>query len=306
MTVSNPVGAVLLITHKRVTHLKKVVTSLETAWIDSYKNIHAIYHDGQVAVKEVLDSVQSINIEILKVNRENTSSPAEAISRNIFDGLSKAFSDNEIDFVTVIEDDIQVREDFFDFNAKIINLFLENQNFKGINGFSGANFDLEKDSHFGFFRYGFGWGWTIPKRTWNQIADTWQVNLNAHWDALIEDTIRTGFVVMPHNSRIQNIGFDNSATHTLSGGSLERKLNRSYCQTKRNHQISLEPSVFDLNWRNDSLKYKDTRTFIGFLIQQTADLIELISSRSRNKWILHYPSQKIRAILLRFCILLSR
>lgn len=306
MTVNNPNGVVLLITHKRVTHLVKVITSLEMAWNDSYKKIHVIYHDGQAAVKEVLDSVQSINMEILKVNRENISSPAEAISRNIFDGLSKAFSNEEIDFVTVIEDDIQVREDFLNFNAKIIRLFLENQDFKGINGFSGANYELEKDSHFGLFRYGFGWGWTIPKRTWNQILDIWQANLNAHWDALIEDTIRTGFVVMPHNSRIQNIGFDYSATHTLSGGSLERKLNLSFCQTKRNNQISLESSVFDLNWRNDTLKYKDTRTFIGFLIQQTADLIEQISLNSRNKWILHYPSKKMRALLLRFCILLSR
>ena len=299
-------GAVLLITHKRVDQLRRVINSLEAAWQAEYSHFYAIYHEGNLGVREILDLVAFHELKIVTVNRDTISSSAEAISRNVYEGLSRIFSDENIDFITVIEDDIEVRQDFLDFNIQMINMYGNVQGFKGINGFSGAKYDPARDSDFALFRYGFGWGWTITSQTWTQIQDLWKSNFNSHWDALVEDTIRTGFVVMPHNSRINNIGFDQSATHTSSGGVFEEKLFSSFRGDVKAGSRNFVPSVFDLEWRSDALIYKGTDTVSGYLVQVFAKCIEFISKYSRSFPFLFIPFQKTKVILLRLSIFISR
>ena len=300
------IGAVLLITHQRVHQLRQVIEHLELSWVPTYRTMHIIFHEGQSEVFEIISNISSVDPIIMTVNRASAQSVKEAISRNVFDGLEAVFSDPTVDFVTVIEDDILVSEDFLQFNSEIMQIEFKNPRFKGINGFSGAKWDSERQHEYGHFRYGFGWGWSITRETWVSLVEIWSDNFLNHWDGLIESHVRTGYVVMPRNSKVKNIGFDSSASHTGTGGEEEEKLNASFLASPiLNKSAKYSLSKFDLHWRWDATEYVKTKSFVGLIIQLLCNLLPLLSSHPNDSQLLIYFKNKSRAMLLRLIQLLS-
>ncbi len=299
-------GAVVLITHTRVLHLTKVIESLAEAWIEPYRELHVILHHDQNQVKEVVESINFIQPKILLVNREDALGPQEAISRNVFDGLSRAFLNTKIDFVTVLEDDIVVRNDFLDFNASVMKIEIHNEKFKGINGFSGARFDSSKDDLYSRFRYGFGWGWTIHRRYWEEVHKIWKCDFQAHWDALLEPNVRLGYVVMPHNSRILNLGFDSSATHTQNGGNQGLALEASF---DSNNMIfsrkRFKYSSFRVNWRRDVFRFLESNDLHGKTIHFLFWINSRIHISSKSNLFEKTVKAKVRGLLFRVIAYLS-
>ena len=293
-------GAVVLITHTRVLHLSKVIESLAKAWTEPYSELHVILHHNQNQVKEVVESIKFIQPQILMVNREHGMSPEEAISRNVFDGLNKAFLNTKIDFVTVLEDDIVVRSDFLDFNASVINMEIHEERFRGINGFSGAKFDPSKDDLYSRFRYGFGWGWTIHRKYWEEVQKIWACDFQTHWDALLEPNVRLGYVVMPHNSRILNLGFDSSATHTQNGGNQRLALEASYHLNNMNFSKKhFKYSSFEVNWRRDVFKFLAPHDLFNKGIHFLFWINSRIQISSKSNLLEKFFKSKVRGLLFK-------
>lgn len=293
-------GAVLLITHTRVLQLTKVIQSLAEAWIEPYRELHVILHHNQNQVKEVVESIKFIQPKILLVNRDDALGPQEAISRNVFDGLSRAFLNTKIDFVTVLEDDIVVRNDFLDFNASVMEIEIHDKKFKGINGFSGARFDSSKDDLYSRFRYGFGWGWTIHRSYWEEVRKIWENDFQTHWDALLEPNVRRGYVVMPHNSRILNLGFDSSATHTHNGGNQKQALEASfYSNSKIFSKKPFNYSSFQLNWRRDVFEFLTTNKMHGKVIHFLFWINSKIHISSKSNLFEKFVKAKVRGLMFR-------
>lgn len=302
-------GAVVLITHKRTKQLARVIESLEQSWVESYIELFVILHDSESQVKHVVDSIKFICPKILTVSRDGITTPREAISRNIFDGLSNAFLNPRIAFVTVLEDDICVRADFLSFNSSVIAIESKREKFRGVNGFSGARYSSSQDFTYSRFRYGFGWGWTITRKTWNEIKIIWASDFESHWDSLVEPYIRNGYVVMPHNSRTLNLGFDSSATHTLDGGLQEENLRNSFqniSSINRHLTHELNDSVFSLNWRQDVFRFIETDSVRGKLI----DRLFLLNSEKffshKSRFVGKFLKSKLRGMIFRVIGLLSR
>lgn len=304
---SDLTGAVLLITYKRVHHLTKVIESLAEAWTEPYNELHVILHHNQIKVREVVHSINFTKPKILLVDRKVLMSPQEAISRNIFDGLSKTFSNTQIDFVTVLEDDIIVRKDFLDFNSSIISREIHDEKFRGINGFSGAEFELSKDDVYSRFRYGFGWGWTIHRKYWEEIHKIWMTDFETHWDSLLEPHVRLGYVVMPHNSRILNLGFDSSATHTLNGGKQRVALEASYHQCyKKTWNKDFRCTRFEINWRKDVFDYLEPINFYGKAIDQIFSINKWISISENSNYVEKFIKMRTKGLLFDLIGFLSR
>jgi hypothetical protein len=304
-----PLGAIVLITHKRTKQLSIVIESLEQSWVDSYIQLFVILHDSESQVKEIVESIKFISPKILNVSRDTIPTPREAISRNIFDGLSQAFLNQQIDYVTVLEDDILVRRDFLSFNSSVIAIESSREKFRGINGFSGERYNPSQEFAYSRFRYGFGWGWTITRKTWNEVKIIWASDFESHWDSAVEPYIRSGYVVMPHNSRILNLGFDASATHTLDGGLHGENLRNSFQNTTsitRHLNHTLNYTVFSLNWRQDVFSFIETDSARGKLI----DCLFMMNSEKffshKSRFIGKSVKGKLRGML--FCVigLLSR
>jgi hypothetical protein len=293
-------GSVLLITHKRVTELRQVIESLESAWINDYKVINIILHKDAAHIMKEIEKIPVARRNIIEVDRSDSINSRSAINSNVHDGLRTAFLDSEIDFVTVIEDDICVRKDFLRFNAEIVYQNLKNRDFMGINGFSAAEFKNDQDDVYGKFRYGFGWGWTISRSTWNKLLDFWSGNENVHWDAYIETFLKTGYVIMPHNCRILNLGFGETATHTREIPEIAVQMEKSLLDVKNpTVHAKLREEIFSVNWRKDCLVYIDGDSPFSKLISKLFKNQYLISKTGRN-----FP--RLRPMLAKFIGLFER
>jgi hypothetical protein len=276
-------GNVLLITHKRVNELRKVIDSLDKAWVDDYKTLNIILHVNEEKVIAEIDKIPAGRRNIIQVDRSASVNARSSINLNVHDGLKVSFSDQEIDFVTVLEDDILIRKDFLKFNSLVINQNIENCEFMGINGFSAAEFNGQKDDVYGKFRYGFGWGWTITRSTWNKLLGFWSGNEDAHWDAYVERFLKTGYVVMPHNSRIQNLGFGESATHTIEIPEIAIQMEKSLLEiTNPFVNTKLREETFRINWRKDCLIYISGDSLYSRLISKMFNTQYFISKTGRK------------------------
>ena len=299
-------GSVLLITHKRVTELRQVIESLESAWTAEYKTINVILHKDAKNVRKEIERIPVTRRNIIEVERFNSLNARSAINSNVHDGLRASFLDNEIDYVTVIEDDICVRRDFLKFNAEIIHKNIKNHDFMGINGFSAAEFNGDKDDVYGKFRYGFGWGWTISRLTWDKLNDFWTGNENVHWDAYIESFLKTGYVVMPHNCRIQNLGFGETATHTREIPEIAVPMGKSLLDINNpSINIKLKEEVFNLNWRKDCLIFLSSENLFSKAISMLFISQYFLSKISRRISRTRHFLAKINGSLVRLARLLS-
>lgn len=304
--MNNYRGAVLLVTHKRRDTLEKVIDSLECAWIDQYKRLIVIHHVQENLVLNMIKNITFTNPDIISVDRSQVKEPKEAINRNIFEGLDRIFSDPEIAYVTVVEDDIEISRDFLEFNSSVMEKEIANPEFQGINGFSGAVFNQNLSSNYGKFKFGFGWGWTIPRKTWKSLEEHWSTDFTEHWDALVESRVRCGFVVMPHNSRILNLGVGSSATHTFEGSPLIDKLKYSFQDIKiekKPLQYSFRP--FSLNWRKDATIYVDPKKVRGKIIQSLCLVAVKLDNKLNLSPLERRLNQKLKGIIFRFIQVLS-
>jgi hypothetical protein len=123
---------------------------------------------------------------------------------------------------------------------------------------------------------------------WLKLTNFWNGRENEHWDGLVEHYVKTGFVAMPILSKINNIGFGNSATHTMREDSSqlhpdEKKLLESFKSTT-NIQSEYRYVLKSLNWRSDCLPYLSTRNIRGKLVDSLYNLNWILWKHTKGKY----------------------
>jgi hypothetical protein len=105
---------------------------------------------------------------------------------------------------------------------------------------------------------------------------------------------------MPHNSRILNLGFDISGTHTSKGDIQEEKLAKSFRENYpiRNGQ-SFVVGNFDLNWRVDAVPYLSESLISGRVSNLAWKAFNYMSFQSGASSFEKYLKSKIRGQVLR-------
>lgn len=274
-------GAVLLLAYRRPEILKQTIASLEAADHVNISRFHIVHQVENFEVAKILESIDwAANLIQTTYSREV--SPKEAINHNLFLGLEAAFSDSKIEYVVVLEDDICVSKDFFHFVFSVYHQNCSDRSFMAINGFSGIPRQITRKNHYGKYRYGVGWGWAIPRKTWENLLQIWNGNENEHWDGLIESFLKTGFTVAPGMSRIRNIGFGEGATHTNSANDLalletQMKLEQSFVgELADSFEAEFQYVPADLLWREDCRVYQPTNSVRGRSIQSLYEAMDLL------------------------------
>jgi hypothetical protein len=143
------------------------------------------------------------------------------------------------------------------------------KDFRAVNGFSKMqNKPFRKNYPLGYVRlnFGVGWGWAMTRKTFLELDGLWRGDDDLHWDGLIEDYMRTGFVVNPLLSRIANIGLDGSGAHSGIDNVLELEILNSF----ENHNIESNYEPFHeksstFTWRKDCYNISTTPRFMAFL-----------------------------------------
>lgn len=250
---------VMILCHERTFHLRKVITSLLAAEGIHRYQVVAVIDGGSPAVLSVLREDLEPDYVIQVDNRPGTR-PQARILRSLKFGLHFSFWALKSPFVVVIEDDIQVAPCFLNFIEASHARFGNRRGYRGANGFSGEvveefqSGDLEPVVR---LNYGLGWGWSITDKIYDRMAPILSHPRRSdwHWDFAVEPFVRTGFVVNPLVSKIRNLGFDSSATHTSGSTHVElgTRVDKSFEANSTNTSIGIAPVRTQFAWREDCL-----------------------------------------------------
>jgi len=271
-------AALVIVAFKRSETLKNVLHALSEALVPEYQEIVFVQQGNNQEVSALIENFGSLPSRHLKFDRKEVKTPEQAINANVHEGISAAFQNSEINLVTVLEDDIRIARDCLKFNVEICRAHYLDPAFKGINGFSGVPRTSDNQFTYSKQRYGLGWGWSITDRTWDEMKKFWLGTENFHWDGLVESFCKSGYVVMPSQSRVINLGFGEDATHTSNSyevKTIESRLKESFVCDYSNISTFIEV-IERQNWRSDCLPYLGIKTIKSKTIQKIYELQVLL------------------------------
>jgi hypothetical protein len=237
---------IVLFVYKRPRHTRQIVEALKKNELAGESDLF-IYSDGpknahdQDKVKEVRNYIRTITgfKEISIIERKENWGLAESI----IDGVTNIV--NTYGKIIVLEDDIKTAKGFLKFMNEVLELYSANDKVFGVSGFKyPSNTKIDENTY--FLPIGSSWGWGTWKNKWdcfksnakelkdeideqglsskmnfngypfyemleNQVSgkvDSWAIRFYASF--LLEG----GYFLFPNKSLVQNIGFDESASHT--------------------------------------------------------------------------------------------
>jgi hypothetical protein len=282
----------------RTTELLKTLDSIEKAF-NSPKRVIIVCQLGCEPVENIVKNLSSDKYyKIYTSKKKDSESSRFLINRNVFTALSAAF-ELGADFVSLVEDDIEVHPQFFNFMAQINEEFMNDFFFKAANGFSGNSVLQECGEGFGKYRFGVGWGWSINKKNWRNLKRFWDGSEDRHWDGLIEPFMRSGFVVMPNHSLIINNGLIGNGTNSGADLALNQKIVSSYLSNKAFDQPHWVMNQINLSWREDCFEYLEPRSFAGILQQIISQGILILRPKTDDSSFYNKILAKFHALLFK-------
>lgn len=247
---------IAVIGHSRSNLLENCIQSLISATNHEMFTKILIIQRGHSEVEEIARKYQEIFNLVLIVNRNG--SPTENISLNRYLAYTIGFEQYLAEYVTVLEDDVEISSDALIFSDVIFEKYKENRDFRAVNFGSGIPFDRANLGTYSRVRYALqGPASLLPKRSWDnfslrKLIKRAEVEI---FDGTFETYIQTGFVVMPNVSRYCDFGI--GGTHCAIGTTSDYfiKIRSSWAG-----RGVFEPETFheyfrDQNWRHDCKKY---------------------------------------------------
>jgi hypothetical protein len=284
--------SILILCHRRTVHLEVVLRALEGCNGVSDFTIVFVVQDPTEPVLQVIQKF-SLESKLLEIDGSNYNSSAQAINGNLFYGLDFCFNQLKTSFVVVLEDDIVLSRDALSYFDSVIGLEGNNSAFRGVNAFSETIAPPYLENSFVRTNYGLGWGWAINSKLYSRILKFWSGTENNHWDFIFEPYLRTGYVINPFRSRVLNIGFDESATHTSGNRDLGIRMSNSFNSASGAFIQPVSEANFDYYWMGKKINYSNVsfvQLFCRKLIFRAFTVLG--DSRSYHK-IRYFLSQKI-------------
>ena len=306
----SPNGSAVIIAYNRPIELLTSLTAIKESDRSNLNQLIIVLQRGNERVEQICKEIDWIEPTIL-ISDAASGSPMSRINMNVYKGLDYAFSIQENQWVAIIEDDIVIAKDFFCFASYVVSKYREDKEFFGFNGFSGIKRSDASAGDYGKYRYGLGWGWVITKSSWERLGRIWTGEENTHWDVHVEHFVKSGFVIMPMQSRILNIGFNERATNTKKEpgkiSSQEIRLNNSFVGEL--YSGDYHESFRDLEWRNDCRQYLQRPRMLALAINLLYKLnatIQLHVKSSVNSTKVGGKAYQITDHLIRVLYLLAK
>jgi len=299
-------AALVIVAFRRSETLAHVLDALSDALVPEYKEIVFVQQGDEPEVTSLIKKFDSLPSRHLKYDRKEAKTPEQAINSNVHAGISAAFRNSEVNLVTILEDDILIAQDCLRFNVEISRAHYLDSAFRGINGFSGVPRTSDNQFTYSKQRFGLGWGWSITDKTWAEMKKFWLGAENFHWDGLVESLCKSGYVIMPSQSRVINLGFGQDATHTSDSDDvrmIESKLRDSFVGELPKSSSFTE--VYECqNWRSDCLPYLGVDSIKSKTIQKFYELQAFLRIRPGDSKLVIKAKSKLLGILQRAIIAL--
>jgi hypothetical protein len=237
---------ILLFTYNRLQILEKCVSALGKNKGAEESDLY-IFSDGPKSEKDELQvdrtrsymktitGFKSVHLFCAETNK--------GLAKSIIDGVTEII--NKYDKVIVLEDDLVTSSNFLSYMNQALEYYSNNPKIFSISGFSIPIAGLNKEEVY-FTQRASSWGWATWKERWNPID--WEVKdfdsfskdssarknfnkMGSDMSSMLEKQIKGEinswairwcyhqfrnnlYTVFPAVSKVENIGFNNEATHT--------------------------------------------------------------------------------------------
>lgn len=245
----------------RAESLERCLASIQISSTNFEIPVVVIHQLGSTEVGEILLDYSSFISQVRPVNGEGRT-PLENINHNRLLGYQIAFDEYNADWVIAIEEDVILSKDAINFASYTLDRFAKNHFFRGINFGSREPFSPQLIGTFSLLRYGMhGQGSVIGRKTWNYIVKRRiEKNFSTHgFDSLVENHLKTGFMVTPNLSRSLDTGWDGTHMPSDKNDDYFIEMKESFVgeneAPRQYHQLDLLH-----RWREDIEVYKLHKT----------------------------------------------
>ncbi|PRY98668.1 GNT-I family protein [Jezberella montanilacus] len=204
---------VVLIVYNRADKTQQTLEALKRAKTVDQCNLLVVQQIGSEEVTKLVNDISWIETTHHLTQYPECTSVKYRINSNVRKGLESAFAEPACEYALILEDDILLGFDFLHFCNVMHERYRDDPKFKGINAFSKEGYSESLLWSYGQFRYGVGKGWSISRKQWEAVQKYWIPGVDQHFDYLIEEWTREGFVVMPYCSRSLDIGWGEGSSH---------------------------------------------------------------------------------------------
>ena len=239
---------IIIFTHKRINHLKKLIYSLKNNKLCKKSNV-IIFSDGPrnntleiKSVKKVRNFLKTISgFKSVKIYERSNN---YGLAKNIINGLDTVFK--KFSNAIILEDDLVVDNFFLEYLNDGLDIYKKNKSVASIHAYIYPIKFKKKIPNYFFIKGADCWGWATWKRAWKifekngnkliKIIDKKKqkkdFNFNNsfnYYDMLVSQIkkknnswairwyasafIRDMLTLYPKTSHVKNIGMDNTATH---------------------------------------------------------------------------------------------
>eukprot|EP01037_Dinobryon_pediforme_P002305 gene2305-2344_t len=197
----------------RADKTQQTLEALKRAKTVDQCNLLVVQQIGSEEVTKLVNDISWIETTHHLTQYPECTSVKYRINSNVRKGLESAFAEPACEYALILEDDILLGFDFLHFCNVMHERYRDDPKFKGINAFSKEGYSESLLWSYGQFRYGVGKGWSISRKQWEAVQKYWIPGVDQHFDYLIEEWTREGFVVMPYCSRSLDIGWGEGSSH---------------------------------------------------------------------------------------------
>ncbi len=191
------------------------------------------------------------------------------IDRNRALAYDLAFRSLDADACLVVEDDVLLAPDSLVFCRSMLERYAESRLFRGVNLGSHETGPEATPEGYSLLRFGLhGQAAMLPAKTWRHLSEAGLLDWHkqGHWDARIEDHIKSGFVTTPNRSRYLDLGTQGVHRNSASDGVYFERLQQSWVGGESVETDLYRHEQMRHGWRRDVRSYRK----LAFLRYQPA------------------------------------
>jgi len=252
-------GLLNLATYSRPELLKKCLSSIANAERSQNYPKLIVLQKGDAEVSRIVNEFADQHTQIIEVDGTQRT-PLQNINQNRWLSWKSGFENSDIDWMLSVEEDVVLHPSTLLFVEQILNKYSGRHQFRGINLASRLS-DIENLGTYTELRFGLhGCGAVITRETWDLFTKfEFGDKLDTEpLDALIEPILKTGYMVTPNLSLLEDFGWY-KGTHTSSDSTDVHYVEISSSFKANRLSLSHEFKMKSANpqWRSDCIVYID-------------------------------------------------
>jgi glycosyltransferase involved in cell wall biosynthesis len=256
-------GLLNLATYSRPELLKKCLSSIANAETSASYPKLIVLQKGDADVSRYVNEFADQYTQIIEVDGTQRT-PLQNINHNRWLSWKLGFENSDIDWMLSVEEDVVLHPSTLLFVEQILNKYSGRPQFRGVNLASRLS-DMENLGTYSELRFGLhGCGAVITRETWNLFTKfEFGDKLDSEpLDALIEPILKTGYMVTPNLSLLEDFGWY-KGTHTSSDSTDVHYVEISSSFKANRLPLSHEFQIRTVNpqWRSDCIVYSEADDF---------------------------------------------